>query len=137
MEQCVWNFEETTDGFKIEIFDTKTKRRYVGTAIDIIVALNDEKIERAKKHAKENGLIWNEEDMKKEVEMQIIKEHKFFFNFMKELIEKKKYTMILTDEIFICKFNSDDIRIDTFVDDDSKPICNNNVLVISLKRVLE
>jgi len=73
--------------------------------------------------------------MKKKNKMQLIKE-KFFFNFIKKLIEKKKYTITSTDEIIICKFNSADIRIDTFVDDDTEPICNN-VLIVSMKRVSE
>jgi len=136
MEKYVWNFEEMTDGFKIEVFDTETKQRYVGTTTDINIELNDGQIENVKKHAEENELELNEEDMKKKNKMQRIKE-KLCFNFIKKLIEKKKYTIISTDENIICKFNSANIRNDTFVNDDSDPTICNNVLIISLKRVSE
>jgi len=55
MEKYVWNFEEMTDGYKMEVFDTETKQRYIGTATDIV--LNDGQIESVKNMLKK--MNWN------------------------------------------------------------------------------
>jgi hypothetical protein len=121
MEKYIWNFNFTNEGFSVEVTDTESKKKYIAFLSGIKFAFTDEQISDAKKEAEKNGVFLSYEEIKKEFESQSLESldtQQLLFNFIKNQIDKKNYSLSFLDNHIICSLNN--INVGITIDEDDE-----------------